>query len=499
MKLTAKGKFYAILIGLSLFFSYFIVSLGYFPHSGFALVFSILALLIYIKNKASKTKFYFLSVLLLSIFMLIRSGGLITFINFFSSIYLGSFLILAVKEKEPQTILQTLLAPLQVIFPAILTSNEYSLEVIKTDKKTNIGNSLLITLITLLMLGIVIPILNSANPIFARFVNKVFDLSGFFKWLLSFEELTLTTIIFRIMLFIGFLIFLPRLFSYLNSKNKEPQKSETNININLLIPKIALVLILLIFFVTQIQLYLSSEETLALMGYSHSQYAREVFTQLSIVSLIIFLLLYNDESKVKNNKITSVILLIQGFFLILMALKSDFDYSAQFGFTEKRLYGFVIAGWLSGLLALLYKFHFKAINNKKLFFNGIVFTISVVLLVNILNFDYIIYHYNKSSLGYRIDYQYLARLSADSLSYKAQLDELTKLKSQNINNPEMQSAIASAGTSLIYKITLLQNKYKKLQWQQFSLLDYLQYKEIKQIDSESKMQEFRDYLNRLNN
>lgn len=136
--------------------------------------------------------------------------------------------------------------------------------------------------------------------------------------------------------------------------------------INLLIPKTAVFVVLSVFFVTQLKLYFSSKETLNALGYTYSNYANEVFTQLSAVAVIVLALLYADKEKKKYNQKIALALLVEGIFLAFMAYKSVYEYSSAWGFTYKRLYGFAVATWILGIFTI-YLYAFLKNMEKKFF------------------------------------------------------------------------------------------------------------------------------------
>src|SRR3989344_4608787 len=103
----------------------------------------------------------------------------------------------------------------------------------------------------------------------------------------------------------------------------------------------------------------------------------------------------------------------------------------------------------------------------------------------VFSFDYIISHFRRASTGQGVDYEYLSRLSSDSLSYKSLLFEITKKSSESIGDVEKTQAANFGLWTLIYKIERLQEKYEDPDFRGFNLLEYLQYKEIKDVNTET--------------
>jgi hypothetical protein len=186
------------------------------------------------------------------------------------------------------------------------------------------------------------------------------------------------------------------------------------------------------------------------------------------------------------------ILGISGIFLSLMAYKSVFEYINAWGLTSKRLYGLTFATWVLGIFILFFK-NYKIQNPNSWFLQKtIIFSGIILILVNIFNFDYIIYHFAKSKTGQGTDYNYLLKLSADSLSYK---EQYILLDGAYANSYPYESYDNTNSLVFLNKIRNLQQKYSKFDFRDFNLLDYLQYKEIRLIDTE-KLKQY--YMNKLN-
>ena len=115
------------------------------------------------------------------------------------------------------------------------------------------------------------------------------------------------------------------------------------------------------------------------MDYSNSMQTNEVFAQLSIVALVIFGLVYNDKSRKESAKISTYVLLIQAVFLTFVALKSVFDYSTTWGFTQKRLYGYAVILWILGLLISFTYKYVKEVSNTFFIKTSIIYSAFILL------------------------------------------------------------------------------------------------------------------------
>ena len=493
MNLTDRGKVYLIIALLSFLFSYLVTTLRFFPHFGMALFFITFVLYSFNKKKGREKsdKLYLAFSLIFSLFLFIRSEGMITFFNFWAAIFFG-FLALLPKPKEKMTYLDHISSPILFTISAMFTKSDYYPEL--KEKKENFKiikaeEVILGGLLTILLLVIVLPLLSTINPFFRKLVLDIWNflsLSNLIDYLGT-EKVFIWVV--RLLFSLFFLFIIPKILTLIN------KSSDYSLNLPFIksvlplrIPKLILVIVLIVFFFTQIEFYLADDATLKNLGLSHSQYAREVFAQLTVVAGIVLLLIYNDNSKAKFNQILNWILGIQGIFLTMMAYKSDFDYINAWGLTYIRLYGLTFATWVTGIFALLFNNYRKSLPSVNFVKNTVIFSGAILLLVNILNYDYLIYNFKKAATGQGVDYGYLSNLSSDSLSYQDQykkLEEMSReedlsLEKYNNKNPLL----------LLYHIEHLQQKYSKFDLRTLSLLDYLQYRQIKSIDTSELRQNY---------
>jgi len=485
MQLTQKGKVYALILLTSALFSISVVTFGFFPYFGLSVSFIAFIFLAYYikKDKTPLAKMFFLIALILSVFLAIRSEGGIILLNLGAIFYFGALTLLSEKESRLDNWIYIFIAPFFLFSKSLFTKNDYNFELknslTRKEGAEKVINSLVVTLVTILVLVIIIPLLASVNPFFEKIVSNLIDT-------LRLRDIKITEKLFEWSLRLAFFFFLvlivPKLATFVNKKSGLSVLSYPSFN--LLVPKIAVALVLSLFFVTQLQLYFSSAQTLQDLGYTYSKYTREVFAQLSFVAVIILGLIYNDQTKQKINRNLTVALAIQGLFLTFMAYKSVYEYSMAWGFTYKRLFGFTIATWILGVFAI-YLFTFYRNLGKGIFIvRTLIFSGLVLIAVNALNFDYLIYHFRKASTGQGVDHKYLTRLSSDSLSYKNQLYEITQISSETLSESEKNQAASYGLWMLLYKIERLQEKYDKLEVRGFYLLEYLQYRQIKDIDTQ---------------
>lgn len=456
--------------------TYSLVFFGAFPHFGVALTGITVSTLLFFKKKEKSLDsilWYVLS-LLFSLFILIRVNPFLTLLNFASITYCLS--LMALSKKAFQSLINIFLSPFTTFVGTLETSIKVASA--KVNSLVKVIGSLTISVVVLI---VIIPILSSANPIFGDVFQGVFD---FVERLFELDIEFIVTNGFRIVFFLLFIFLIPKLIAFSNSKRVPKfgfdslEKMVFDIGFGL--PKIATIAVLLVFFVTQIQLYFSSSETLQALGYTHSEYAREVFAHLSVVTIVSFLLIYFDRAKDKLSQLTTYILIVQMIFLNLMALKSVNDYISAWGLTHKRLYGLAVVFCLFGLITLFLYIIVKRKTRDTFLQYAALLTGVLLLVINFLNFDRLIYHHGKSTTGQGIDHLYLAKLSPDAGSYKDHLEILTKIKEKEGLVGDNQTA----ATILVGKVQRLQKQYESFDIRGFNWSSYREYLSIKDYDSD---------------
>ena len=389
------------------------------------------------------------------------------------------------KQKEGLAFADHIYAPILFAIKSVFTTGDYYLEF---KEKKKYSEAIKITevvfgiLITILLLLVVLPILSSANPFFQRLVSDTLNFLSLESLLkhIGYENIFIWVI--RVLLFLFFIFIIPKVLILINKSHNYTLGSQFQRNkLPLLIPKIVLTIILFIFFITQLQFYFADAETLNNLGLSYSQHTREVFGQLSLVAGIVLVLIYNDKGKSTLGTILTYILGVQGIFLTLMAYKSVFEYINAWGLSYKRLYGLTFATWVTGIFFHFFR-NYRQNKGVAMFVKKtIIFSGVILFLVNVLNFDYLIYHFQKAKTGQGVDYTFLSTLSPDSLSYHDQFLNLKEVTEKGDYSLEVYNNINPL--IILYKIESLQRKYSKFDFRTVTFLDYLQYKQIKSVDT----------------
>lgn len=456
-----------------------------FPLVPFALFFAGLSSLVYITRK-DRTWFdlvLYVGVLLLSAFLIIRANEVLLFIDLIFITGFGSLLILPIAREH--NLISLLLTPLAAIHTALIGENHfpYSWKFLRKYNRTDaIPKYLPSVLVTLLFLGVTIPLLASANPFFNQLVGntvKFLDLTGLVRFFSGDEVFYIGV---RIVLLGLFMYTIPRA---LTAGNERVARKAFSISlpVNYLIPKVAMAILLIIFFITQAQLYFASPDVLRSMGYTNSRLTNEVFFQVTLVAGVIFFLAYLDKKRDKWHQLLTYILILEAFFLVGIAFKSVIDYSSLWGLTQKRLWGYGTMTWLTGAL-LLFTYHYvKKIPDYRFFRLIVVYTILVLIGINIANFDYLIAHSSTARTESGTDYVYLARRSPDAHYYKETLKNLMR---QIETGSTLEQEKVNAAYAVLRRIDFLQRKYgveKPLN--SFNFSEYQEYRNVRDINTEN--------------
>lgn len=488
-----KAKIPAISLVLSAIVAWLLIPIqSGFPFVPFSILFISLATLVFIlrKDKSWFEIVLLIGVIALSCFELIRANDTIQFINFIFVILFGSLMVLPIAMGH--TLANLFLTPFSV-FNQIISGKSiysYSLSAFKGSSKAGFVRKYIPSfIVTIVFLLITIPLLSSANPLFNQLVQntiKTFNLQQFVKFLFGNEPVF---IIIRFIFFVILAVVIPKILTAVvagvTTKNKN-----FYISVNYLFPKVAMGILLIIFFVTQMQLYFATADELWKMGYTNSRLTNEIFFQVTVVAFIIFFLAYIDRVRGKWNRILSYFLIVEAFFLVGIAFKSVNDYSMLWGLTQKRLWGYATMTWLSGALLLFVYFYNRKVALISFFRYMVTFTIVVLVGINLANFDYLIAHYSQARTQQGLDYRYLARLSPDGEIYRESLNQLV-VESEKNNSYDFFQSIAIY--NLLGDIERLQREYgKKEYFNSFNLSEYKEYLDVKDINIESYRKKIND-------
>jgi hypothetical protein len=487
-----------IVVILSLAVSWlFFSSNEYFSYTGISLSFLCLAIFSYYYTKKSiQNTIYFIFTCVLASFLVIRAEPFTTFLNFIALIYSTSFIIRPPQSSQSSSIFKVVFLPLKISADLLFTSKKdfYSALDFRSKlkklftfepkfSKILLSNNLLLQVtITFFVLVIIIPLLASVNPIFRDLANNLFsqiNLDPIYDFLIYLLENLLTSVtVSRLILFAFLLGYLPGIILNSTKPNLQTSKSASN-DLDLVVPKSATFVTVLVFIFTQISLYLASSDYLATLGYSYGRLVNEVFFQLSFVSVTICSLVYFERKSTRLTKILSSLLILECFALLIFAFKSDFDYVYYWGQTHKRLYGYAIVALLAGIYILLCTKIFVPTTKKlNYLFYSTVYALLLLFIVNITNFDYQIYK-NPPKESDGVVYKYLDELSTDSEHYT----EIYDLMEVQNNFQKFKFKIHGNSSTISRNISRLQTKYSDPHFdlRTFNWSEYKEYQKVKEI------------------
>lgn len=483
LKLTHSLSYILLLLSCILF-SYLLIPAWFsFPYLGLALIFLCLCSGVYVlqSKKTLFCKFLYATCAVLSIFLVLRANLFLTFLNILGIIYALSLLTRFGKMRY--SIIQILFSPFLLLLGIFRAKSLFAMpkRFSLPEKYRKIDEHIPAIALTIILLIIIIPLLSYANPFFNELITNIINTT---QRLLSLEWLfkqNLLPYILRLITFFLLVFFIPRIFQIALMSHQEFDEEMGKSHMSYIIPKVAVSVVLIIFFITQMQLYIATNTELLKIGYTNSEQTSEIFAQLCIVTGIIFGLLYADNNQSAHAKLLTNILLIEAFFLNLIALKSDYDYSHTFGFTEKRLYGFSGIIWLFAICSLYARYYMKQYTSSWLLKSIISISLIVLSCINLTNFDYLIYHYGKSTTQSGIDYFYLSHLSPDALSYQTLLDQMVYKMETTKESADLQKYLLPAYHTL-YAIDYLKAKYSThFHLGSFNLSEYVMYLQIKDL------------------
>lgn len=308
------------------------------------------------------------------------------------------------------TYIKTFFRTLKIIFTGDF--KQIGLEKSQSGKKF-FAQSLIIGLgIGLFVIGVLISMLSSADPIFASFIRKIvsadFLQNLFLRVVLSF-----------------FLLFL--LLPYVILKRKSLFNSPLSLfkKINFVnemtVVMILVILVMGVFLAIQwpyVFVKVPFETDLSKFGVAtYSEYVRKGFVELLKVSLFVYGLIWAGliilrESQFKKSALKYIQLILLGeFFVFLFSIfRRVWLYQSYHGWSLIRIYGSFFLFWIFGISIFLALRHFW---QKRFVIGEILFTVAVVFVIGLFNVESFIVNNHPPTVNKKVDYVYLSRLSAD--------------------------------------------------------------------------------------
>jgi len=352
---------------------------------------------------------------------------------------------------------------------------------------------------------LVLALLMSADPIFAKLLTNVFDFD-FLSWIVLPVRLAQTIVVG--FLLSGLLIAKIKndfISPFADKKRWGQFSTEASIVVSLI------ALVLAVFLVVQFRYLFTSVPETQLQKFginTYSEYVRKGFQELLIVSMIVYLTsgLSMVIQRVKRYdfrvlKWLNVTLLIETIIFISSIFRRVLLYQAEHGLTRIRAYGSIFLLLLMILTVLLIC---RQLINKKI--NWYLMELSVVffslIVSSLVGIDQTISEASPPTVNNQIDYNYLVRLSADSHQAWAagfehtqqQVDQVSVIASSDYSPEDLRQIVYG-----FYLINNFKSKYEDLvskygdqeaaqimgvkindyRWREFNVSEWFAYNQLK--------------------
>lgn len=355
--------------------------------------------------------------LVLGIMMMVRSNEMVKELTVVTIIILNVTMAAMAKMVEVKLdVGKVILTQLQMIgewFSVWRPVFAISYGEVKEEKIKKIIVGVVLAIPLLLVFG---SLFYSADPIFAKLVNQI----GWPRIQINAQ------VMWRV---ISSGVFLGAVLAVWKIKMAENNfslkfKKWTEINIAVAILEI----LIAIFCVIQIRYFLAGPEEFRRLGIIFSEYTRNGYNQMIIASM----LAYGIITMLRINSFLTWSMVAEILVLIASATKRNYIYQSVYGFTEVRLMGVFLSGWLVVMVGLV---GYKILKNKSDDFQTraiILVSAITILALNLFNIDGVIVKTRPASYDWGIDYRYMAGLSDDG--YEGHEKILTELENRVKNN-----------------------------------------------------------------
>lgn len=430
----------------------------------------------YDKVKNSKALYLAIPIILLSSTYLFFDNAFFNVINMFIiPVLFGIMIVWATTDTFKLKILfgksiNLIIGSLEFIPNGIkLIKEAFKFNRKDTKEKTNnkkikqIGIGILCTIPLLL---IILALLISADEIFASLFGNI---SNEIMKLFTSESLIL--LVFRILLIIIVTIYLACIIYNIFNKESAFNKVKTSdFKCKLKIDKTIINTILtiinvvyLVFSIVQV-IYIINPQNM-LPNFKLSQYARQGFFQLMIVSLINFviILITNSNKAEESSQYTKIMNVLMSIFTIIIAVSSFIRmnlYEQEFGYTFLRLMVYVIL--VTEIIMIIPTIYYIIKGRINLFKYYFIIALSMYVVVNFVNVDATIARKNvnryiNKTTKREIDFTYLKNNTGNDA-----IPEIVKLYN-NVDDEKLKTKINN------YLYSSYNNLKEKRTWQEFNI------------------------------
>ncbi|HEV7454467.1 MAG TPA: DUF4173 domain-containing protein, partial [Candidatus Saccharimonadales bacterium] len=368
--------------------------------------------------------------LFFSSMVFVWSGGLITFLNVVTSLYLLGLMLYLIFEPKLTSfplsgyIKPVLQLPIQLLVRCLETLA--ALAGIKQlfGKHTAMPQVITGVLIAVPVIALFIALFASADLVFRKYVSDIFTLhlSGQFYG----QAFVITLVA----------LFFTGVFGYLLRRPSALQlgklpvldgvtrpKGRGQIEMTILFG--SLNLLFLCFIAVQLTYLFGGQHNITGQGFTYAEYARKGYFELIAVAVISFLLIFTTDKFLLREsdkhsgrfKFLAGALIAQVIVIMVSAFNRLSLYESAYGFTSLRLYSHICIIWLAVVFGiLLYKIF---VDQRESRFALLTFlsVMALLVFVNVVNVDRYVAHRNIAryyATG-KLDPQYLGELSTDAI------------------------------------------------------------------------------------
>ena len=381
----------------------------------------------YDRNEILATSGLFISIVAFSVGQIMRANPFINGILIVSLVFtiLIQTYILSSGIPMVRSLLEFILAPLYIVlsyiqqafkFLGIIIKGDYKhlLPESSDDKKHPLIRSIILGLfIGIFVIGILVSMLSSADPIFASFIEKTFS-TGFIKTL--FQRVMYSALI---GLLLAPFIILKR-DSFFNSPVQLFKRWNFTHGMSVIMILVSIVMgMFLIIQWPYVFVSVPFETDLSKFGVAtYSEYVRKGFIELLRIALfiygliwvgLIFLREHKKEGKSILPFIQSVVL-VEFFIFLISIFRRVWLYQEYHGWSIIRVYGSFLLIWICGITLFLVLRHFW---QKRWVVGEMAFTVIILAIVGAFNVEHFIVTNHPPTVNKRVDYVYLSRMSAD--------------------------------------------------------------------------------------
>lgn len=294
--------------------------------------------------------------------------------------------------------------------------------------------------ISIPVIGVLIGLLSSGDPVFAYKVTRVFqEIGKSFDpkfWFQPVGHLIFSAMVLSVLLPLALIKLRKIPLKYI------PTKLPHGTEIAVILGLVSVVLGSFLIIDYPYVFATVAETSLSKFGVAtYSEYVNRGFFEFSLVSVIVYVLLWVGLGALRaevNNQKSKIKMILSGFQIVLFVefaifiisiFRRIFLYQEFHGWSLARIYGGIFLLWVLGMVVVLAIRHFS---RKSLLLAEVLITLGIIVFVGLFNSENFIVSTHPPTVNKRIDYVYLSRMSTDGYAgWKQSYDYAKKVLSKN--------------------------------------------------------------------